>query len=345
MASPPIERQINNALELLREGVRPTVQALLQKGGGSATTATEALQQLFQVRLPEILRGEEVAHPVVDTEFERAFRSTWSLALDAANKQADQRLQDDKNALAVERANMAVRLQRLEDETQEHLAARLEAEAEARRALDEIARLKNQAEGLRGELHTARDAALAVQTSLAALREDHRAVCEKRDSLEAAVSDAQQHLKQATIAHEGAMLALGQQHANAIAALKDHYVERDQRQLVEIDALRTQLTAVHAKLEDARQRTAAAETTHAAERGRLTAELQAATRLVESHEAALAKAQRDIAECGERLASKDSELQQLTARLALAEAALAAAREGAGSKPPSKASKRGSKAR
>jgi len=264
---------IDQALEMLRQGKRPTLDLLLERrGGGSRSTAQQALTLLYTERLPAMLAQQQGDLPEALLS---AVRHVWDAAQTAASATAEVAIAQAHGEVKNLQAKLHEQLQAIE---QERETARAEVEA-AHAFADNAEAVARAAESAQEE----------VEVELAALRERHDAlqgVCEQQRkeltasqrALESANESRRQEIEQAALrlleaqeaaarnvalmqqAAEEARRALATAHGAAMSELKTAYVESETRLRLELDGIKSRCKQLDAEVERLRGRLSEADT-------------------------------------------------------------------------------------
>jgi len=154
MARPGVQQHqiAEAAYGLLMEEVRPTVDKVRHRlGTGSPNTISPMLDDWFKTTLPGLLRDRPAANEVegLPAAAVNAFRLTWTTALREAAAQAENRLEDERQALRERESELAQQRERLardgeglrvrEEAMQETVRVAHEQAAHLRRQFDELA--------------------------------------------------------------------------------------------------------------------------------------------------------------------------------------------------------------
>lgn len=267
---PAVERHLDYALELIRAGRRPTLDMLVAENGGSRTTAQQALNSLWSEHLPALLLEADSESSLPDS-VRSALVAVWSQALREAQEIASAALAEDR--AAVESAKVTIEAQ-ADALVSEREAVELAAQEAERQVRDALAELEKEREARQLAQQDALDARERAESLGAQLAKSDRALADATQALaklealrKQEASDAKLALERAEAAAEKALAAaradaatmradMVQAHEQALAALKDAYVDSEARLRVEIDAHKTRAKQVERECESLRQHNA-----------------------------------------------------------------------------------------
>lgn len=265
-----VDRHLDYALELLRSGRRPTLDMLVAENGGSRTTAQQALNALWSEHLPALLLEADSENTLPDS-VRSALVSVWSQAMREAQEIATAALDDERKAVETTRATIQAQVEALESEREivqrtaegserqvREALGELEREQEARRlAQEDASDARERAESLSGQLAKS-DRALAEASkalaSLESLRKQE--VAAAKEALQRAEAAAERAVEGARADAANMRADMAQAHEQAIAALKEAYVDSEARLRVEIDGHKTRLKQLQRECEALRQHNA-----------------------------------------------------------------------------------------
>ena len=219
--TPPVTRTGRDyhteALNLVRDGRRPTADDLVKKLGGSKTTAHNALNDFWARWLPEYLGSLK---PDAPEPVGQALRQVWAIAVEHAEAKATDRLRADQKTLANDQATLAreqsalaagqqqldkdraahagelselrVKLVQAEQRLVESKRERDHAETASRNADQQAASLRSKLDGLQHQLDLQR----AENTKLQSQHREERAELKQVASdLKTAYHDSEQKLR------------------------------------------------------------------------------------------------------------------------------------------------------
>lgn len=254
------DRLITAGLDMLRRGLRPTVDLLVAECGGSRTTATAALADLWSQSLPGLLARAEGTDDTPEPVL-RAMRTLWTDALGIGAEKAAEALQGERDRITAERSTIeterqeaavqreayAARLGEIEASLTEAHRDKDAAQEAVRAARDELqlaqdqieehrdgnARLSEQLGHARDELEQLR---VALKDAAAELEGERQRFASEAAGIRAA---AESNLAAAKADADTRLSALNDTHAAAYDSLKTAYHDSEQRLRVDLDAERT----------------------------------------------------------------------------------------------------------
>jgi chromosome segregation ATPase len=241
------QQMLDHAYHLLRQGQRPTADALLAACGGSKATAVQALAEFWTTYLPPRLASEASSGDGGPPGTVLALaREVWQRALTFADQELQAKTKAALDEAEAIKEQLTAEREALDREHEEMAEATRAAERRADEAIAELTSLR---------AHHAE--VMAMNATLLRDREEaQRALAERQAEVErltAALASLTAERQTLIEQHKAAIDALRQQYesrldaqsrdaAEKVKELRDIWHEVETRLRVELDATRTELT-------------------------------------------------------------------------------------------------------
>lgn len=270
MRGSAVERHLEYALDLLRDGRRPTLDLLVSANGGSRTTAQQAMNALWAEHLPALLLEADSDNTLPDS-VRSALVSVWTQAMREAQDIASETLADERSEVAAIKATIEAQVTTLQGEREaaqrtveqaeqqvRQAQAELDRERDARRvALEDASDARDRAESLAAQLTEAGQAFSQTSAALARLEvQREQEASAAKEALERAESAAEKALTSARDDAAQMRADLIRTHEQTLGSLKEAYVDSETRLRVEIDAHKTRVGQLERECEKLRQHNA-----------------------------------------------------------------------------------------